>query len=259
MYKFYIKILQKVKNKIHREGFTAFLVAAVLTPFYYRRHLAYKKMLKTRNIKERFDLIYRYNLWGSKESGSGKGSEVSYTKNIRDWLITAIHRYSIKTLVDAPCGDFNWMKLVTSKSTFNYIGLDIVDSVITKNKQNYESETIKFYVANICTENIPSCDLLIVRDCLFHLSYEDINSFLRNISRTDFKYLLTTTHIVPVNFKNYDIKTGDFRLISLFHTPFCFKYESVIEFIQDYPDEDPTPRKMILVAKKDIPVSLALI
>ena len=249
---------KKINNKIHRDGFLSFLLAAVLYPLGYKRRLAYIEMLKRDNIRDRFNLIYKNNLWGSTESGSGKGSEIFYTKNLRDWLRIAIPKYSIATVVDAPCGDFNWMRLVTSEHTFNYIGLDIVDHVIAKNRDNHESQTVKFDIADICIDVIPDCDLLIVRDCLFHLSYSDINRFLINISKVQYKYLLTTTHTVSVKFENYDIQTGDFRLINLFRPPFCFSPYGAMEFVQDHPNNDSTPRNMVLIAKKDVPTALSI-
>ena len=68
-----------------------------------------------------------------------------------------------------------------------------------------------------------------VRDCLFHLSYKDINKFLDNIAKVDYKYILTTTHILDEDFANKDIISGDYRMINLFSEPFNFKNETIID------------------------------
>jgi hypothetical protein len=97
-----------------------------------------------------------------------------------------------------------------------------------------------------------------VRDCLFHLSYADIDKFLSNIANMNFRFLLTTTHEVTVGFQNKDIITGDFRRIDLFSPPFNFRKDSVLESINDYPPDYPIKRRMILVAKDSVPTAISL-
>ena len=180
-------------------------------------------MLSKKNISDRFKLIYENNLWSSEESFSGGGSEVAFTQYLQEWLVKTIPKLNIKNFVDDPCGDYNWMKLVVPKLNVTYIGLDIVPSIIYKNCQLYGNDNVKFKVSNICEDKLPSCDLIMVRDCLFHLSYEDIEKFLNNLKSTDYKYLLTSTHIVNKDFENKDIITGDFRKIDLFRALLILK------------------------------------
>ena len=214
-------------------------------------------MLSYETSKEKFSEIYNSNLWGSVESRSGEGSEIGYTEPLRKWLIEKINSLDIKTVVDAACGDFNWMKLVLREVEVNYIGLDIVEEVIEGNNLAYGSDRIEFGVANICEDKLQDCDLIIVRDCLFHLSYDDINSFLLNLSKTNYKYLLTTTHIVDLEFKNSDISTGYHRLIDLFKDPFNFDVDHVKDRVADFPEGYQTKREMIIVEKKFVPIHLA--
>lgn len=96
---------------------------------------------------------------------------------MRKWLVAIIPKYDVKRLVDAPCGDFNWMKLMLPQVDIEYFGFDIVDEIISSNDRNYGADKIQFAVADICKDDLPISDLLIVRDCLFHLSYEDIEQF----------------------------------------------------------------------------------
>ena len=214
-------------------------------------------MLSYDTSKEKFSEIYNSNLWGSVESRSGEGSEIGYTEPLRKWLIEKINSLDIKTVVDAACGDLNWMKLVLREVEVNYIKLDIVEEVIEGNNLAYGSDRIEFGVANICEDKLQDCDLIIVRDCLFHLSYDDINSFLFNLSKTNYKYLLTTTHIVDLEFKNSDISTGYHRLIDLFKDPFNFDVDHVKDRVADFPEGYQTKREMIIVEKKFVPIHLA--
>lgn len=222
----------------------------------FNRRRAYQKILASDDLQEKFTNIYQANVWRSKELGSGEGSEVEYTARIREWLLTAIPKYGIKRFVDAPCGDFNWMRLIVPQIDIDYMGFDIVQSVVDQNNAAQGNSKTKFAVANICTDPLPSCDIMMVRDCLFHLSYDDIDMFLKNISAVDFKYLLTTTHIVDAEYVNSDIVSGSYRNIDLFSAPFCFDKKKVIEFVEDFPKGARIRRHMVLIAKNDVPTSL---
>jgi SAM-dependent methyltransferase len=248
-----MNVLAKVKGKLNRDGLMATVIAILRFPFGFRKRSVYRNMLKQSSTKQRFSEIYQKNIWSSAESGSGLGSEVGYTERLRSWLIAAIPKYNVRLLVDASCGDFNWMQHVLTEVEVEYFGFDIVDSIIDENKKNFSNEKIHFGVADICVDELPSCDFLIVRDCLFHLSLNDVDRFLNNISRIDYKYLLTTTHIVDSAFSNSDITTGDFRLIDVFDAPFSFDNGSVVERVDDYPVGFSIPREMVLIAKADVP------
>ena len=217
-----------------------------------------KQLSDEADISSRFSIIYENNLWSSPESLSGEGSEVSYTGPTREWLIGKIPQLGVRRMVDAGCGDFNWMKLVVPEIDVSYVGLDIVASVIADNNRNYAREGLTFGVANICEDEIPSCDLVMVRDCLFHLSYDDTDKSLRNLSKTDYKYLLTTTHSVEQDFANTDIFTGSFRLIDVFRDPFNFNGSHVLDRVLDYPEGHAYPREMTLLKKESVPTSLSL-
>lgn len=254
-------IVGRALAKLRRDGLAATLatgIAATQAALDFRRRAAYRQMLEQSSLGERFSAIYADNLWSSPESGSGLGSEVEFTANLRQWLVTTLPRLGVRSIVDAPCGDFNWMRLVVPQLELDYLGLDIVDSVIAANTKCHSSAQVRFAVANICSDPIPACDLLMVRDCLFHLSYADIDRFLANAAHSEFKYLLTTTHLTRPDFANADIVSGDFRLIDLFKPPFGFTPANVIEAVDDYPPGFPAPRQMVLIAKRDVPTGLAL-
>jgi len=238
-----------VLDKLKHDGVWLTIVAI-------QKHFSYKKMLQRETLQERISDIYKKNLWGSDESGSGEGSEVEHTKPLRNWLVKAIPKYQIRKFVDAPCGDFNWMRFVLPEVDVEYYGYDIVKAVVNKNKEMYSGQNVHFEVANICKDELQRCDLLMVRDCLFHLSFEDINKFLENIARIDYKYLLTTTHILDKDFVNKDIATGDYRMINLFVEPFNFRREAVVEFVDDSPKGCDTLRQMIFIAKENVPNSI---
>ena len=162
--------MKRILSKLKRDGFLQLVVAIVKYPFGHKKRLAYQKMLARERIEDRFSDIYARNLWSSPESLSGAGSEFGYTASLRNWLVRKIPSLGVIRFVDAPCGDFNWMKFVLPSIDVDYLGLDIVESVIKNNTEKHAGERVKFMIANICEDPIPSCDLIMVRDCLFHMS-----------------------------------------------------------------------------------------
>jgi hypothetical protein len=77
-----------------------------------------------------------------------------------------------------------------------------------------------FIHANAISDPLPATDAVMIREMLFHLSYNDIYTALRNVLSTDCKWLLLTTD--QVDTLNVDIKTGDFRILNLETKPFFF-------------------------------------
>lgn len=258
-----INLFNRLIAKINKDGLLGLILAIILRPFTFKERIRQKEKIVDLNLitekatlKERFNLIHANNYWESKESISGNGSEIHYTEKLRNWMINVLPEYQIKRLTDAPCGDFNWMKLVVSEIEIEYQGFDIVDSLIKNNNALYRSDKVQFDIANICEDKLPDCDLLMVRDCLFHLSYSDINKFLKNIANVNYKYLLTTTHMLDKEFVNKDIKSADHRLIDLFKEPFNFDNKKIINRVDDFPIEESVAREMILVCKPDVPKSI---
>ena len=182
------------------------------------------------NVYNIFDNIYKKKLWTytrlgnnkkicQNESLSGNGSTLIQTVTIRKELPLLFEKYKIKSLLDAPCGDFNWMKEVNMKN-INYIGIDIVQLVINDNIKKYQTNTIKFVNLNIMTVDLPEADLIMCRDCLVHFSNEDVFCTLKNFKKSKSKYLLTTTFIDRLN--NPKMKTGMWQPLNIFGKPFNF-------------------------------------
>lgn len=195
---------------------------------------------KDDNISEIFERIFEKNLWQSNESVSGKGSEILATKNILEQLPDLLNKYQIKTVTDAPCGDFNWMKHLDYRFE-KYTGIDIVKKIIESNKI-FETNSIKFYAANIIDCSLEKTDLILCRDCFIHLTYYQISKAMQNFKNSHSKYLLTNTYETD---KNTDVLTGQYRKINLFLPPFNFpKPLDIIE-------EDPQDKKYIALWRQE--------
>ena len=171
------------------------------------------------NMKEIFTEIYEKGHWQvhDKESVSGSGSTLQATINTRKGIVDILKKYSIKSILDIACGDFNWFKEI-DLGDIKYIGGDIVETLIESNKK-YETDLITFEVLDITKSDLPEADLLICRDVFVHLSIEDIELALKNI-RGKYKYVLTTNF--PTVENNREVETGKWRILNVALSPFNF-------------------------------------
>ena len=216
-------------------------------PFFWRiyRYYSENKLIiklhnKSDSAQETFKVIYDKNLWNDKESKSGIGSIELNTKKVRENLNYLLLKYKIKKILDAPCGDFNWMKTINFED-IEYIGGDIVEDIINKNNELYRTEKRSFIRIDITKDKLPDVDLIFVRDCLVHLNDLLIYDFMRNLKTTNIKYLLTTNF--PYTKNNYNITTGNWRPINLQKKPYNFPkeidiiWEDTSEGFDQYPDK----------------------
>lgn len=162
---------------------------------------------------------------------SGEGSSVDVTTNIRAEIPRLLQNLGISRMLDAPCGDFNWFRLV-ERGDVEYIGGDIVKALIDKNQESYADENTNFVHLDITEDPLPEVDLWMCRDCLLHLSYELIDKALANFERSNIRYLLVSTY--PDTRENQDIPTGHARFPNMILSPFNFPEPLTI--IDDRPD-----------------------
>ena len=150
--------------------------------------------------------VFENNLWGDSESRSGPGSNLQNTAEIRIRIPELLKKYNIRLLIDAPCGDFNWMKNISKELNEildNYLGIDIVDEVIDLNNKYYATDKIKFVKADLTKDALPEYDCVICRDLFLHLSYSNILKVLSNFKKSGIKYMLISTYTKPR--KNFNV------------------------------------------------------
>jgi SAM-dependent methyltransferase len=191
----------------------------VLSKIVYIKHLINRLLFRIESRQSKFIKIFYNKGFGGQESVSGPGSELLQTQVIRREISTLVNKLGSKVILDAPCGDFHWMKEI-KLDVERYIGVDIVPDLIERNNQKYANASTKFLVRDIVEDRLPKSDIIICRDCLVHLSFRDIFRTLKNFRSSNSKYLLTTTF---TNLhENKDILTGLWRPLNLEVSPFNF-------------------------------------
>lgn len=251
-----IQLIKNILITLQEKGIFFVLLKCTKHPITFIRYIHFKcNMLLLKSSEDKFTWIYKYKHWGNIETVSGTGSTLNYTMNLRKELSPLIKKYSIKSLFDAPCGDFNWMKEFLFSENLNYIGGDIVKPLIDSLNKKFHSNKISFIHFDL-TKNIPpETDMMICRDCLFHLSNNEIKNVLQNFIDSKIPFLLTTTHINSGKlFSNSDIVTGNFRLLDLTSDPFNLPIE-VLFSIEDWMPPEPA-RKMCLWSREQVALSL---
>jgi hypothetical protein len=183
-----------------------------------RRHINVSDMHDGADLEAVFTMIYRTNRWGSAETRSGPGSERSRVKHVTSDLGKLIRDLDIKSVLDAPCGDFNWMQDVRLDEAVSYQGCDIVAELIDKNSDRYGRPGRSFQVLDFTVDPVPHADLILCRDALVHLSYQHIFATLKLFHGSGSKYLLTTTF--EKTEENSDAEAGWWRPINLQLPPF---------------------------------------
>ena len=223
------------------------LIKLIRYPF---RLFIKSKFAKEKSLKNRFSIIHKNNYWDNSETVSGPGSTIKNTIKLRKKLKEIIKTYKIKSIFDAPCGDCNWIKDIIVDAPIRYIGADIVPEVIKQNKKKFNNNKIYFKQIDLTKEKLPKADLFICRDFVFHLSFKDTYKFLKNLKKSNSKYLLISNHFKNKNYNGYnkDINSGDFRKINIFQSPYNFnyKYEMIID---DYCDG--TKKYLYLFKRKE--------
>ena len=180
-----------------------------------------------------FTPFYTEKRWGEAESVSGPGSTLTRTSKLRLELPPFLREIGARTLIDAPCGDFNWMK-DTELGVEHYTGIDVVPELVERNRSLYGNDRTEFLLRDLTRDKLPRVDVILCRDCFIHFSYKHVKKAISNFKRSGSKFLLTNTY--PTWTKNEDIVTGEFHYVNLLLPPFNFP-PPIREIEEKYPDE----------------------
>lgn len=184
------------------------------------------------NIEKAFTAVYEQALWGCNEEGvgfSGTGSAVQYAAPYMSFLQNFLKTNNIRSVVDIGCGDWTFSRFI-NWGDISYTGIDIVKSVIDRNKERFSSPNITFIHGDGTYEDLPAADLLICKDVLQHLSNESVAEFLKHTGK--FKHCLITNDIDFGGFggNNLQIVDGDHRMLDLSQPPFNVRGEKVFTY-----------------------------
>ena len=168
-------------------------------------------------LAQRFVSAFDQNAWKDLESVSGPGSTLSYTTELRATLPALMRALGCRSMLDAPCGDFNWMRAVDLEG-IAYTGADIVPSMIGALQGQYPQH--RFMELDIINDPMPRADFVLVRDVLFHLSNVDIVRVLENFARSGSEWLATSHSFQVPAMEDAPSDPMTFRPVNLTAAPF---------------------------------------
>jgi 2-polyprenyl-3-methyl-5-hydroxy-6-metoxy-1,4-benzoquinol methylase len=162
-----------------------------------------------------FERIYKEDTW---TSGSGPGSQPSNVQPYIEYLSDFVINAPVRSILDIGCGDWSFTKTLNLTGV-EYLGLDIVDSVITKNRLLYGTDSIKFLTTSATGyKPLFTYDLIIIKDVMQHLSYKHCQQILNNING-GYRYLIITNDFTKTNI---DCGDGEWRPLNITLEPFNF-------------------------------------
>lgn len=180
-----------------------------------------------------FQEIYKYNRWSDNETVSGGGSRLDRTVEVRETLPALLAGLGVRTLLDAGCGDMNWLSTL-DLGNIEVQACDIVPELIAINSAGFSTKKRKFLLADITVSPLPQVDLILCRTVLFHLSFANVQKALTNFTVSGSTWLLTTTH--PHHMQNIDIQDGQWRRLNLRAEP--FNLPEPLQSFRDGPGDD---------------------
>jgi len=174
-------------------------------------------------MKKIFTKIYQDKIWFK---GSGSGSSPTNTVLYRHFLQSYLSKNNIRSVIDVGCGDWKFSRLINWKD-INYLGLDVVDAVISSNVKKYQNDKIKFKCADAQRFEFPKTDLVIIKDVFQHWPNQAINAFLPKLKK--FKHILITDTCDGER-ANQDISDGQMRPLALNQEPFKLNAKNVFQY-----------------------------
>jgi len=179
-----------------------------------------------RKIGRAFEDIYEKFRWNSPdnsgESRSGEGSTLANTRLIRKALVDLLSALDVQTMLDASCGDWNWMKEIAHHLPA-YTGLDVTRSVIQANRRRYRTESVNF----IHTDSLSflrkcgdkAFDLILLRHTLEHLPTAYNVPLLKEVRRCARHALVTSCKLYTED-TNRTTDFGGCKPINLLLAPY---------------------------------------
>ena len=181
------------------------------------KHILRRRRISRMSTRQVFVDIYEKQRWESSESVSGSGSTQRATQSIRSGLPALLDELGVRSMLDAPCGDFAWMQGV-ELPVDKYIGADIVPAMVKKLINRYGNDKRTFVLLDIIEDPLPNADLFFCRDCMIHLDLRKAVKVLENFKRSNCTYMLASTYTETDH--NRDIVTGEARPLNLCRPPF---------------------------------------
>lgn len=243
-------IFLRISNSALYKKYLFNLIKRIITIYIYIFNPIYSKAInykvqKRRNIiihkeyghlsnQDIFKKIYREKTWDIKSKSSFNSGPGSHDLEVVNPYVNEVSSFLKlnKNLIvlDLGCGDFN----IGSKLynfTKSYIGIDIVDDLIKRNKEKFKADNLTFKTLDIINEELPNADCILVKEVFQHITNDEIEKILLKVKNC--KYLfITESRPFDINKPNMDkikgphCRTDIKSAIIIEKPPFNFKFKT---------------------------------
>lgn len=138
-----------------------------------------------------------------------------------------LREHEIRSVVDLGCGDWQFSRTI-DWSGIDYLGLDVVRSVVKVNRRAFATASIHFKTLSI-GDPLPPADLVVCKDVLQHLPLDVVAGYFAEF-RKRYKHALVTNDVFPDDLLNVDISAGEARAIRPDLPPFSEDCTLVLEW-----------------------------
>jgi hypothetical protein len=163
-----------------------------------REWVATTRLRKTRQrngarpIGEVFSEVYECGRWGAGEDfDSGSGSRGQPADRYAAYIRELIRETGARKAVDIGCGDFRVASRFAD-SLASYLGVDVVNDVISRNMSMYGRSGVSFSVLDAADSELPAADICLIRQVLQHLSNLQIAEILNRCH--SYRLVVVTEH-----------------------------------------------------------------
>jgi SAM-dependent methyltransferase len=148
------------------------------------------------------------------------------------------------TVVDYGCGNWELMKVLVVPSHIQYLGIDIVESVVEKNIRLYQKDNIHFLEIDRQEDATHiKGDILIIKDVVMHWPNAEIRQFLEKMLPR-YQMAIITNDFCQWHGRPRDITPGHYHCLDLQEPPFSLNAQVLLDW-------ESNRRKQALLWKRD--------
>lgn len=191
-------------------------------------------------MQEIFSRAYGSNEW---TGGSGVGSRPETTTSYRRLIEELIRTAQVRSVLDLGCGDWQFSRLMDWRGA-DYLGIDVVPEVIAANQSAYARPRVRFVHADFRHAQLPSADLVLVKDVSQHWSNAQVTVFLPRLAKFRRALVTNTTNGIR---DNQDIPDGEWRPLDLRLPPFNLAATELLTYDAGHADNPLPDLKTVLL------------
>ena len=128
-----------------------------------------------------------------KRTGSDKANISEYCNYVNK-ILTELKCRGAQTVAEIGCGDWSVTEKLELGQFKSYLGIDIVPDIVEANKERFERGSVAFKCQDVVDEDLPSYDIVIVKDVLQHLSNSSVFKVINRLKEAC-DYLIVTNDV----------------------------------------------------------------